>query len=127
VYSPFTANCASRDGRIYRRPKVGLAAHRSLKSLVLNLMNQDTPAPAMLTAAADVKLALLLALALFQDGDVMDVVLLIIWHIFVRTIWHTPVTGVPALILKSVSSLEFAQEISARPHILAPDSSRCAK
>src|SRR5450631_457844 len=34
-------------------------------------MNQDAPTPAMLTATADVKLALLLALALFQDGDVV--------------------------------------------------------
>jgi hypothetical protein len=34
-------------------------------------MNQDAPTPAMLTATADVKLALLLSLALFQDGDVV--------------------------------------------------------
>src|ERR1022692_1057837 len=34
-------------------------------------MNQDAPTPAMLTATADVKLALLLTLALFQDGDVV--------------------------------------------------------
>jgi len=34
-------------------------------------MNQNAPIPAMLTATADVKFALLLALALFQDGDVV--------------------------------------------------------
>jgi hypothetical protein len=34
-------------------------------------MNQDAPTPAMLTATADVELALLLAFTLFQDGDVV--------------------------------------------------------
>src|SRR5580698_2577503 len=34
-------------------------------------MNEDAPTPTMFTATADVKLALLLALALLQDGDVV--------------------------------------------------------
>src|SRR5580692_3357669 len=34
-------------------------------------MNQDAPTPAMLTTTSDIKLALLLALALFQDANIV--------------------------------------------------------
>jgi hypothetical protein len=42
------------------------------------------------------------ALELDASGEIMPVVLLIIWHILVRVIWHTIVHGLPSLVSRIV-------------------------